>query len=79
MLEVVIIGLEWPEGDSEPNRYIGLQHCALREDLKDGHVLSIKIFLLLRDPVEIQLALQSISDFYLLLTAQGHHVAKPEV
>jgi hypothetical protein len=41
MLEVIVVGLERPEGYGELHRDIGLQNCALREDLKDSHILSI--------------------------------------
>lgn len=41
MLEVVIVALEWPESNGESNGYVGFEHCALREDLVDCHVLSV--------------------------------------
>ena len=79
MLEVVVVALERPEGDGEPHRHVGLEHCALGEDLEDSHVLTIEVFLLLGYPVEVELALQAIGDLDLLLAAEGHHVAEAEV
>jgi hypothetical protein len=41
MLEVVVIGLKRPKGYGELHGDIGLQNCALREYLKNSHILSI--------------------------------------
>ena len=41
MLEVIVIVFEGPKRNVESDRYIGLQDCALGEDLEYCHVLSI--------------------------------------
>lgn len=79
MLEVIVVSLEWSKGNVESDWNVGFEDCALWKDLEYGHVLSIEIFLFLRDPAESESALHFIGDFYLFLTAHCEYIAVAEV
>lgn len=79
MLKEEVLRLEWSEGDTEFGDGSWLDCRRLRVHLKCSHVIPVKVLSFLRNPVNSHLAGEAVSYQELLLAADGHDVAMPEV